>query len=96
MAAATLDTDHPGLRVLAEVASILSVDLASPAALAEVVAALRRGLSLQRCRLWVRNDAGTAFAVVCSPGDEAELPGYHAPVGECSWAERLESSIGRA
>ena len=82
MGAPTLDTNHPGLLVLAEVASILSVDLGSPAALAEVVAALRRGLALRRCRLWVRQETGTDYTAVCSPGDQADLPGYRAPVAQ--------------
>ena len=77
MAAPTLDTGHPGLRVLAEVASILSVELTSPSALEEVVAALRRGLALRRCRFWVRNEAGSAYVALCSPPE----PGtdVHAP-----------------
>ncbi|MGH7701411.1 MAG: two-component system sensor histidine kinase NtrB [Gemmatimonadales bacterium] len=82
MAASTLDTDHPGLRVLAEVASILSVDLGSRAALADVVAALRRGLGLRRCRLWLRNEPATGYAAIATPGDEGELPGALAPVSD--------------
>jgi two-component system NtrC family sensor kinase len=70
MAAPTLDTGHPGLRVLAEVASILSVELTSAPALADVVAALRRGLALRRCRLWVRNDAGTGYTAVSAPPEQ--------------------------
>jgi two-component system NtrC family sensor kinase len=77
MAAPTLDTDHPGLRVLAEVAGILATDPASPAALAGVVEALRRGLSLRWCGLWVRNEAGTGYRAVCAPasGPAGEVDG---------------------
>jgi len=77
-----LDTDHPGLRVLAEVASILAVDLASPAALMEVVGALRRGLSLRRCRLWVRNEEGTDYTALASPPEEAALSAEAVPLTE--------------
>jgi two-component system NtrC family sensor kinase len=75
MAAPPLDTDHRGLRVLAEVATILSGDLASRAALVDVVATLRRGLDLRRCRLWLRNDAGTGYAPFGTPADEIEDAG---------------------
>jgi two-component system NtrC family sensor kinase len=84
MAAPTLDADHRGLRVLAEVASILSADLGSPAALAEVVAVLRRGLGLRRCRLWVRGEPGADYVALSSPADDPVGPGDHVrpPVAE--------------
>ena len=86
MVAPSLDTEHPGIRVIAEVASVLQAGLASREALHGVVSALRRGLNLRRCRLWLRTPDGARFALVTAPGDEAELPGYAPPVAE--WVHR--------
>ncbi|HZI21226.1 MAG TPA: ATP-binding protein [Gemmatimonadales bacterium] len=86
MVAPSLDTEHPGIRVIAEVASVLQAGLASREALHGVVSALRRGLNLRRCRLWLRTPDGARFALVTTPGDEAELPGYAPPVAE--WVHR--------
>src|SRR2546426_8966086 len=74
MVVPSLDTEHPGIRVIAEVASVLQSGLASGEALHGVVGALRRGLNLRRCRLWLRTPDGTRYTSVTSPGDEAELP----------------------
>jgi two-component system, NtrC family, sensor kinase len=82
MVVPSLDTEHPGIRVIAEVASVLQAGLASGEALHGVVNALRRGLNLRRCRLWLRTPDGTGFAPVTTSGDEAELPGYAPPVAE--------------
>ncbi|HYT04104.1 MAG TPA: ATP-binding protein [Gemmatimonadales bacterium] len=82
MAVPSLDTEHPGIRVIAEVASVLQAGLASGEALHGVVNALRRGLNLRRCRLWLRTPDGTRYTPVTTPGDEAELPGYSPPVAE--------------
>src|SRR5689334_1104590 len=82
MVAPSLDTEHPGIRVIAEVASVLQAGLASREALHGVVSALRRGLNLRRCRLWLRTPDGTRFAPVTTPGDEAEPPGHNQPVAE--------------
>ena len=86
MVAPQLDTEHPGIRVIAEVASVLQAGLASGEALHGVVGALRRGLNLRRCRLWLRTPDGTRYTLVTTPGDEAELPGHVAPVAE--WVRR--------
>jgi two-component system NtrC family sensor kinase len=86
MAVPSLDTEHPGIRVIAEVASVLQAGLASGDALHGVVSALRRGLNLRRCRLWLRTPDGTRFTPVTTPGDEAEQPGYAPPVAE--WVRR--------
>src|SRR5438094_39256 len=86
MAVPSLDTEHPGIRVIAEVASVLQAGLASGEALHGVVSALRRGLNLRRCRLWLRAPDGTRFTPVTTPGDEAEQPGYAPPVAE--WMRR--------
>ena len=47
MVAPHLDTEHPGIRVIAEVASVLQAGSASGVALRGVVGALRRGLNLR-------------------------------------------------
>ncbi len=82
MVAPHLDTEHPGIRVIAEVASVLQAGSASGVALRGVVGALRRGLNLRRCRLWLRTPDGTRYAPVTTPGDEAELPAYSPPVSD--------------
>src|SRR5437870_4886106 len=79
MAAPSLDSDNPGLRVLGEVAEVLAASFPSDEALSSVVGVLRRGLGLRRCRLWVRSPDGTRFAAITTPGDDAELPGYVSP-----------------
>src|SRR5439155_915372 len=99
MVVPSLDTEHPGIRVIAEVASVLQAGLASGEALQGVVSALRRGLNLRRCRLWLRTPDGTRFTPVTTPGDEAEQPGYTPPVAE--WMRRgpqgesREDAVGR-
>src|SRR5881275_1714328 len=77
MVAPQLDTEHPGIRVIAEVASVLQSGLARG-----VVGALRRGLNLRRCRLWLRTPDGTRYAPVTTSGDEAEVVGYAPPVAD--------------
>src|SRR2546426_11300688 len=79
MAAPSLDSDHPGLKVLAEVAEVLAVGFPSDEALSSVGGVLRRGLGLRRCRLWVRSPAGRRHAPLTTPGDEAGAPGYASP-----------------
>jgi len=86
MVAPSLDTEHPGIRVIAEVASVLQAGLGSGEVLHGVVSALRRGLNLRRCRLWLRSPDGTRFTPVTTSGDEAEQPGYAPPVAE--WMRR--------
>src|SRR5207302_51235 len=82
MVVPSLDTEHPGIRVIAEVASVLQAGLASGEALHGVVSALRRGLNLRRCRLWLRTPDGTRYAPVTTSGDDADVPGYLPPVAE--------------
>src|SRR6266545_4198385 len=82
MAAPQLESDHPGLAVLAEVANVLAAGPPLEEALGSVVGALRRGLALRRCRLWLRSADGTRYLPVASPGDEAQLPGFAPPVAE--------------
>src|SRR6266542_5679430 len=86
MVAPRLDTEHPGIRVIADVASVLQAGLASGEALYGVVEALRRGLNLRRCRLWLRTPDGTRYAPVTSSGGEVEPPGFPPPVAD--WVHR--------
>src|SRR2546422_611024 len=86
MVVPSLDTEHPGIRVIAEVASVLQAGLASGEALQGGVSALRPALTRRRCRLWPRTPDGTRFTPVPTPGDEAEQPGYPPPVAE--WMRR--------
>jgi two-component system NtrC family sensor kinase len=76
MVAPTLTSDHPGLEVLAEVAKVLSAGRPVDEGVAEVVAVLRRGLSLRRCRLWLRTGDGSRYIPITTPDDEQQLPGY--------------------
>ena len=80
MVAPTLTSDHPGLEVLAEVAKVLAAGRPAEEGLAGVVAVLRRGLALRRCRLWLRSPDGSRFLPIASPDDETQLPGFSAPV----------------
>src|SRR5216117_3276591 len=86
MLAPSLDNEHPGIRVIGEVASVLQAGIATGGALHGVVSALRRGLGLRRCRLWLRTPDGTRYTAVTTPGDEAEFPGVAPPVAE--WVRR--------
>jgi two-component system, NtrC family, sensor kinase len=74
MAAPTLDSEQPGLRVLAEVAGLLGSITISEEALGAAAGALRRGLGLRRVRLWVRNPAGVGYHAVAVPGEAAPSP----------------------
>src|SRR5213076_2541655 len=76
MVAPTLTSDNPGLEVLAEVAKVLSAGRPADERLAEVVAVLRRGLSLRRCRLWLRIGDGSRYIPITTPDDEKQVPGY--------------------
>src|SRR5438477_5017256 len=82
MAAPTLDSDHPGLKVVADVAAVLADGLASEEALEGAIAAMRRGLALSRCRLWLRTADGASYTPLTLPGDEAQLPGFSPPTAE--------------
>src|SRR6266508_64053 len=86
MVAPRLDTEHPGIRVIADVASVLQAGLASGEALYGVVEALRRGLNLRRCRLWLRTPDGTRYSPVTSSGGEVDPPGFPPPVAD--WVHR--------
>src|SRR5438067_4588547 len=94
MVAPQLDTEHPGIRVIAEVASVLQSGLASGVALRGVVGAWRRGLNLRRCRLWLRTPDGTRYAPVTTSGDEAEVVGYAPPVAD--WVRQGAQREGTA
>ena len=80
MVAPTLTSDHPGLEVLADVAKVLAAGRPAQEALADVVGVLRRGLSLRRCRLWLRTPDGSRYIPITTPDDEKQLSGYANPV----------------
>src|SRR5881392_3314144 len=80
MVAPTLTSDHPGLEVLAEVAKVLAAGPPADEGLAGVVAVLRRGLFLRRCRLWLRSADGSRYLPISGPDDEAQLPGFSTTV----------------
>jgi len=82
MAAPAFPSDHPGLRVVDEIATILAAGLGTQDAFGSVLGALRRGLGLSRCRLWLRAPDGVGFTPVAAPGDPAELTSQTAPVLE--------------
>ena len=82
MAAPTLDSDHPGLKVVADVAAVLADGLATEDALGRAMAVMRRGLALSRCRLWLRTPDGASYTPLTVPGDEAPLPGFAPPTAD--------------
>src|SRR5512134_3342921 len=82
MAAPAFTSEHPGLKVVDDVATILAAGLGTPDALAGVLAAMRRGLGLLRCRMWLRAADGVGFTALGAPGDPAELTGPGSPVHE--------------
>jgi two-component system, NtrC family, sensor kinase len=82
MAAPQLHSDHPGLKVIADVTAIFAAGFASEDALAQVVGVLRRGLALRRCRLWRRHPTGDGYIPVTMVGDEPALIGIGIPVAE--------------
>lgn len=78
-----LRSNNPGLRVLAQIASVLASESSLPDALRSIVTALRTGLGLSRCRLWWRLPEGVGYTLVTGPGEIPELGGLP-PVVE--WA----------
>jgi two-component system NtrC family sensor kinase len=83
---------HPGIRLLAELTTVLSGSVLSEGTLVRVVDTLGRGLAARRCRLWVRDVEGGSFRAITAPGDEPE-PGeaervrerFDAPSTEEAW-----------
>lgn len=57
--------------MLAEVTTLLAVDLGSRPALLNAVEALRRGLGLPECRLWLRNEDGVGYSAIPASGADA-------------------------
>ena len=92
MAAPLLESDHPGLRILADVAAVFSGGFASEDALQAVLTAVRRGLGLRRCRLWIRHASGLEFTPISAPGDELHPSGHgsHAPSATPPIAEWID------
>jgi two-component system NtrC family sensor kinase len=59
------------LGVLVEVAGYLAAGIDTDEAKASVVGAVKRGLRLERCRLWLRTAEGAAFRPIAAPGEPA-------------------------
>lgn len=74
MPGSTLESAPTGLRVLADVAEILSAGFLTQDSLTQVAAALRRGLRLAGAGVWVRRPEGGGYRVV--PRSSASLEGF--------------------
>src|ERR1044072_4166702 len=72
MVAPTLTSDQPGLEGLAEVARSLAAGPPAEDGLGSVLAVLRRGLALRRCRLWLRTPDGSRYTPLSPASDEPE------------------------
>ncbi|MBI2402995.1 MAG: PAS domain-containing protein [Gemmatimonadetes bacterium] len=80
------------LDVLAEVAAYLATGIDSDEAKAAVAGALKRGLKLAQCRLWMRGSGGASLRPICAPG-EAEPSGEDAERVR-RWLDRNEPKDG--
>src|SRR2546430_10612501 len=92
MVAPQLDTEHPGIRVIAEVASVLQAGSASGGALRGVVGAVRRGLNFRRWRLWLRPPHGTRYAPLTTPATRRSFRRNHRP--SPAWGAQAGSAKG--
>ncbi len=72
-----------GLEVLAEVAGYLATGIDSDEAKASVAGALKRGLKLAQCRLWIRTPDGSSYRAVPAPGEPDPAAGEVERVGRC-------------
>ena len=73
---AAAETEHPGLKVIGDVASYLAAGIGSDEVLAGVAGALRRGLTADPCRIWVRTADGSSFRPFVAAGDAQPGDGY--------------------
>jgi two-component system NtrC family sensor kinase len=83
MPGSTLEPAPIGLRVLADVADILSAGLLSDDAITQVAATLRRGLGLVGARIWLRRPDGSGYEALPRSPDAREA---FAPTAE--WFRR--------
>jgi two-component system NtrC family sensor kinase len=74
MPGSTLESAAVGLRVLADVADVLSAGFLTEDSLIQVAAALRRGLGLTGARFWVRRPEGGGYEAV--PRAQAPQQGF--------------------
>jgi two-component system NtrC family sensor kinase len=82
----TVPVPDAGLGILSEVAGYLATGMDSDEAKASVMGALKRGLKLARCRLWIRSREGSSYRAVPAPGEPDPTPAD---------AKRVEESLGR-
>jgi len=68
------DPPPPELRALAEVAAAIAAEVEVEDAMGAVAGALRRGLGLASCRVWVRTADGAAFRPLSAPGEPPPGP----------------------
>jgi len=61
---------HPGIRLLAELAGVLSASVFSEETLVSAVATLRSGVQALGCRLWIRAPDGETYRAIAAPGEE--------------------------
>jgi two-component system NtrC family sensor kinase len=73
MAAPSPLTQLPGLQVIAEVSAMLGSGLDTDETLQSVLTAIKSGLGIPVCRLWLRGSDGVSYAP--SPGSTELLPG---------------------
>ncbi|HLB37893.1 MAG TPA: ATP-binding protein [Gemmatimonadales bacterium] len=80
------------LDVLAEVAAYLATGIDTDEAKAAVAGALKRGLKLARCRLWVRSPDGVTFRSISAPGEL--LPSDQEAEDNIRWLDAGEPAGG--
>ncbi len=67
-------SDDAALAVLAEVAGYLAAGIDTDDAKASVAGAVKRGLRLACCRLWLRAGEGSAYRPISAPGEATPSP----------------------
>jgi two-component system NtrC family sensor kinase len=85
----------PELRVLSEVAAAIAAEVDVEHALAAVAGAMRRGLGLSSCRIWIRTPDGAAFRAVVAPGESGpDAPARFAAEAWLDAGRGREESVG--
>ncbi len=86
------DLARSGLAVLAEATAYLASGTGAEEVLSSMVGALKRGLDLPECRLWIRTREGGTFRAVGAPGDVEPDEKQAAAIGR--WM--ADRSLGKA